>query len=74
MEGSDEVQSYDMSQDYFRFVFAGGVEPTPNHDEQKNPPVRDRPHDYLAITQRKPMASLAAWSGMGIRESLVNRE
>ena len=35
VEGSDEVQSYDMSQDYFRFMFADGVEPTNNHNEQQ---------------------------------------
>ena len=35
VEGSDEVQSYDMSQDYFRFMFAEGVEPTNNHNEQQ---------------------------------------
>ena len=33
VEGDDEVQSYDMSQDYFRFMFADGVEPTNNHNE-----------------------------------------
>jgi transposase len=27
--------SYDMSQDYFRFMFASGVEPTNNHFEQQ---------------------------------------
>jgi len=27
--------TYDMSQDYFRFMFAGGVEPTNNHSEQQ---------------------------------------
>ena len=27
--------SYDMSQDYFRFMFASGVEPTNNHSEQQ---------------------------------------
>ena len=35
VEGSDEVQSYDMSEDYFRFMFADGVEPTNNHNEQQ---------------------------------------
>jgi len=35
VEGSNEVQSYDMSQDYFRFMFAEGVEPTNNHIEQQ---------------------------------------
>jgi hypothetical protein len=35
VEGSDEVPSYDMSQDYFRFMFADGVEPTNNHNEQQ---------------------------------------
>ncbi len=35
---SDEcpnVKSYDLSQDYFRFLFAGNVEPTNNHSEQQ---------------------------------------
>jgi transposase len=35
VEGSDEVQSYDLSEDYFRFMFADGVEPTNNHNEQQ---------------------------------------
>jgi len=35
VEGTDEVQTYDMSQDYFRFMFADGVEPTNNHNEQQ---------------------------------------
>jgi len=33
-EGKD-VKSYDLSQDYFRFLFAGDVEPTNNHSEQQ---------------------------------------
>ena len=35
VEGTAEVQTYDMSQDYFRFMFADGVEPTNNHNEQQ---------------------------------------
>lgn len=35
VEDSDEIQSYDMSQDYFRFMFVDGVEPTNNHNEQQ---------------------------------------
>ena len=35
VEGSHEIQTYDMSQDYFRFMFADGVEPTNNHNEQQ---------------------------------------
>ena len=31
VDGSD----YDMSQDYFRFMFEPGVEPTNNHSEQQ---------------------------------------
>jgi len=34
-ENSDEVQSYALSDDYFRFMFAGEVEPTNNHSEQQ---------------------------------------
>ena len=34
-EGSDEIESYDLSQDYFRFMFAADVEPTNNHSEQQ---------------------------------------
>ena len=34
-EGSDEIESYDMSKDYFRFMFAEEVEPTNNHSEQQ---------------------------------------
>jgi len=30
----DELQTYDLSQDYFRFMFAEGVEPTNNASEQ----------------------------------------
>ena len=32
---SSEVGTYDLSQDYFRFMFAEGVEPTNNHSEQQ---------------------------------------
>lgn len=35
VEGCDEVRSYHMSEDYFRFMFADGVEPTKNHNEQQ---------------------------------------
>lgn len=31
----DEVKTYDQSEDYFRFMFAAGVEPTNNHAEQQ---------------------------------------
>lgn len=34
-EESSEVQTYDLSQDYFRFMFAAAVEPTNNHSEQQ---------------------------------------
>lgn len=34
-EDSNEVQSYDQSDDYFRFMFAPEVEPTNNHSEQQ---------------------------------------
>lgn len=30
-----ELQTYDKSEDYFRFLFAEGVEPTNNHSEQQ---------------------------------------
>ena len=32
---SSKPQAYDLSQDYFRFMFADGVEPTNNHSEQQ---------------------------------------
>lgn len=32
---SSEIEAYDLSQDYFRFMFAEGVEPTNNHSEQQ---------------------------------------
>lgn len=32
---SAELATYDLSQDYFRFMFADGVEPTNNHSEQQ---------------------------------------
>jgi transposase len=32
---SDQIESYDQSQDYFRFMFADAVEPTNNHSEQQ---------------------------------------
>lgn len=32
---SSEVETYDRSQDYFRFMFSAGVEPTNNHSEQQ---------------------------------------
>jgi hypothetical protein len=34
-EGSDLIQTYDCSDDYFRFMFTEGVEPTNNHNEQQ---------------------------------------
>jgi hypothetical protein len=34
-EQSSETGRYDLSQDYFRFMFAEGVEPTNNHSEQQ---------------------------------------
>ena len=34
-EDSDDVQSYALSDDYFRFMFAEEVEPTNNHSEQQ---------------------------------------
>lgn len=34
-EDSDELHSYDKSEDYFRFLLAEGVEPTNNHSEQQ---------------------------------------
>lgn len=34
-EESSETGQYDLSQDYFRFMFAAGVEPTNNHSEQQ---------------------------------------
>ena len=34
-EGSDQIQTYDCSDDYFRFMFTQGVEPTNNHNEQQ---------------------------------------
>ena len=34
-EESSEPETYDLSQDYFRFMFAEGVEPTNNHSEQQ---------------------------------------
>ena len=42
-EGANEIESYDLSTDYFRFMFASGVEPTNNHSEQQiRPCVIDR--------------------------------
>jgi hypothetical protein len=34
-EESSETGQYDLSQDYFRFMFAEGIEPTNNHSEQQ---------------------------------------
>jgi transposase len=34
-EESDKPEKYDLSQDYFRFMFAPAVEPTNNHSEQQ---------------------------------------
>jgi transposase len=34
-EESSQTGRYDLSQDYFRFIFAEGVEPTNNHSEQQ---------------------------------------
>jgi len=35
IDDSPELQQYDLSQDYFRFMFTEGVEPTNNHNEQQ---------------------------------------
>jgi transposase len=32
---TSELETYDLSQDYFRFMFAEGLEPTNNHSEQQ---------------------------------------
>ena len=45
-EDSDELQTYDLSDDYFRFMFADGVEPTNNHNEQQ---IR-----HCVIDRRRP--------------------
>ena len=34
-EDCSEPDTYDLSQDYFRFMFTDGVEPTNNHSEQQ---------------------------------------
>jgi len=34
-EESSKTGQYDLSQDYFRFMFAQGVEPTNNHSEKQ---------------------------------------
>lgn len=34
-DDSQETSTYDLSQDYFRFMFAEGLEPTNNHSEQQ---------------------------------------
>jgi hypothetical protein len=34
-DDSETTQTYDLSQDYFRFMFAEAVEPTNNHSEQQ---------------------------------------
>jgi len=33
-DDSEQTETYDLSQDYFRFMFAGEVEPTNNHSQQ----------------------------------------
>jgi transposase len=35
IEESSQVETYDLAQDYFRFLFADDVEPTNNHSEQQ---------------------------------------
>lgn len=64
MDDCQEIQQYDMSQDYFRFIFAQGVEPTSNHSEQQirycvidrrisqgtRGEVGQRYHDFTIIT------------------------
>lgn len=35
MTESEQTERYDLSQDYFRFMFAESVEPTNNHSEQQ---------------------------------------
>lgn len=34
-EETSEMETYDLSQDYFRFMFTEGLEPTNNHSEQQ---------------------------------------
>ena len=43
---------YDMSQDYFRFMFEPDIEPTNNHSEQQGAPVCDRSSHYSRDSQR----------------------
>ena len=51
---------YDMSQDYFRFMFEPGIEPTNNHSEQQGAPVCDRPpHDSGDAQRSGPALSPA---------------
>ena len=45
-EDSDELPTYDLSDNYFRFLFADGVEPTNNHHEQQ---IR-----HCVIDRRRP--------------------
>ena len=45
---SEKVEKYDLSDDYFRFMFAKEVEPTNNHSEQQ---IR-----HCVIDRRRPTA------------------
>lgn len=57
VERTDGSHYYDMSQDYFRFMFASGVEPTNDHTEQQvRHCVIDRRHFYKE-TRRKGSAA-----------------
>jgi hypothetical protein len=45
---TEETAKYDLSEDYFRFMFADEVEPTNNHSEQQ---IR-----HCVIDRRRPTA------------------
>ena len=49
--------TYDMSQDYFRFLFAAGVEPTNNHSEQQVRHIVINRRPFYRKTRRKARAA-----------------
>ena len=60
-EESSQTGRYDLSQDYFRFMFAEELEPTNNHSEQQiRHCVIDRRHFYQETEPKAPEAKRAS--------------
>lgn len=59
---SEQTETYDLSQDYFRFMFSDAVEPTNNHSEQQ---IRQ-----CVIDRRRPTACVPV-KAHGVKQACV---